>query len=237
MPSQGSRQRHDAKKTANPPAAGLSRALVWAPILGSVAILLYLLAGGSGTPETDPDHAASDVNAASSVSGQKTPPKSWQETSQEQNVWQNSPFTSRSRAPVAVSPARTDAEPQHTNAPLDARAEPVEAVDVEQHMADLETLSLEPEVARQDRAEALVELTRLDLARGVETLGQLLSLDTSDERQLAVSLLRETWLRYGDDGRIRHLLYQATSDPDEGVAYQARIALEGDQSSAAAGSP
>lgn len=234
MRSQESRQRrYDARKAASPPAAGLSRALVLVPLLAGAAILLYLVTNGSSTPETNSDHTTSDLNAARSFPDQKAPAKSWQDVDHEQNVWQASPFTSRSRTSAAASPPRADPEPKNTNSPLGTGAEPVAVVDAEQHMVDLETLSLGLEINRQDRAEALVELTRLDLGRGVETLGQLLSLDSSDERQLAVSLLRETWLRYGDDGRIQHLLYQATSDPDEGVAYQARLALEGDKASAA----
>ncbi len=78
----------------------------------------------------------------------------------------------------------------------------------------------------QTRAEALVNLTRLDGTRGAQALGNMTMSDKVDERQLAVSLLREWRLQSGDpDGRLTGLLRQAANDVDAGVAYQARVAL------------
>lgn len=89
-----------------------------------------------------------------------------------------------------------------------------------------EKLAFSEEQDLQTRAESLVNLTRLDSARSAQAFGNLIMSDKVDERQLAVSLLRDWRLQSGDpDGRISGLLRQAANDADAGVAYQARVAL------------
>lgn len=79
---------------------------------------------------------------------------------------------------------------------------------------------------RQTRSEALVNLTTVDASRGEYVLGAMLAADNADDRLEAVSVLNAWRNRTGDpDGRITGLLRQAASDPDEGIAYQARAAL------------
>lgn len=214
--------RYSMKKTPPTRATALSRAIVLVPIFASALILVYLVTGDANPPEKDTDAIAANAQTVSP----SRPEHATREPGLEPAAKLSSPFTASSRSPTSATKPITDSASKGSDAKPSAEELPLIVESSEEHIADLEVMALEGEASRQDRAEALVELTRLDLARGVETLGQLLSVDSSDERQLAVSLLRETRLRYGDDGRIQHLLYQASTDPDEGVAYQARSALQ-----------
>jgi hypothetical protein len=118
---------------------------------------------------------------------------------------------------------------------------PGEAIEISTHLSASEGEQVSPEEQAvqweeqafselsdlQTRAEALVNLARVDASRGEQAFGMMIASDKVDDRHLAIALLREWRDRTGDPyGRIGALLLQAASDPDAGVAYQARAALD-----------
>jgi len=106
-------------------------------------------------------------------------------------------------------------------------AELIEEVSADEQAAHWEEQAFSEQSDLQTRAEALVNLTQVDSVRGEYALGTMIASDHVDDRQLGIALLREWRIRTGDpDGSIAALLMQAASDPDAGVAYQAKADLD-----------
>jgi hypothetical protein len=175
--------------------------IVIGPVLICMALVVYLL-----SPDASPQNPRMRPNvsvAARSVIADPIGANTWNPSSSESRPAQwfgPAPATSREYADV-----KTPEE-------LAAHWE-------EQALSEREDLGT--------RGEALAALTQVEDGRAQYAFAALLASDKIDDRQLAVSLLRDWRERSGDpDGRITNLLHQAAHDTDEGVAYQARIALD-----------
>lgn len=184
----------------------VSGAVVAGPVLVCMAAVIYILSPPSD--RTDPQLQANAVHAEAPARSGPSGDGSW-----------------LARISKAVVPSLGDpsAQPRSTTAAVEETAALSEA----EQAAHLEEQAFSELSDLQTRAEALVALAQVDASRGENALASMIASDSMDDRHLAVSLLREWHNRTGDpDGRITALLRQAASDPDAGVAYQARVALD-----------
>lgn len=177
----------------------LRKAVITVPVLGLISVMIYFFSTSSHSPVAQTQSQGSLTQNAAS-------------------------------APTQHADAFADSWPPSPR-PADMGAgRPAsgfgEQIPLAQTPEEWEKLAFSEEQDLQTRAESLVNLARLDSARGAQAFGSLLMSDKVDERQLAVALLRDWRLQSGDpDGRITGLLRQAADDADAGVAYQARVAL------------
>lgn len=186
----------------------LSGAVVAAPVLICMAAVIYLLSPSSDVPVTHIEQAP--ASPAPGSGGGAFP-------------WMPGAGGNRD-ASTATAPDDTKASTV-TTAKYAGEASTLEQAVRWEGLAFAETSDL------QTRAESLVNLTLVDPARGEYALGAMTASDRVDDRHLAVALLRDWRDRTGDyDGRIAALLTQAAGDPDAGIAYQARAALEPSES-------
>lgn len=190
----------------------VSGAVVATPVLVCMAAVIYIL-----SPPSDGVAPQSQVNAVRAEAPAVAPARS-APRSDGDGSW----LTRISKA-VIPSIGWTSAPPRSATTTVEAAPALSEAEQAAQWEAlvDSETSDL------QTRGEALVNLTQADAVRGESVLGAMLASGETENRLMAVAQLRDWRNRTGDpDGRIAGLLMQAASDPDEGVAYQARAALE-----------
>jgi hypothetical protein len=182
-----------------------SGAAVAAPLLVCMAVVIYIFSPSSDVPGTQPGEMPASMTPRLDGGAFSRP---------------DEPGGGRDASPANV-PAIAKISTSAISPEDAAVTSPAEQADQWEELAFAETSDL------QTRAESLVHLTRMDPARGEYALGSMIASDRMDDRHMAIALLRDWRDRTGDpDGRIAALLMQAASDPDAGVAYQAKAALD-----------